>query len=130
VRVFGDDVVVCVNNLSRFPQAVELDLRHWEGAEPIEMTGGSHFPAIGELPYLLTLAGHGFYWLRIPQHQPPAGTGLPAPERPSHEHEELPGPGHPESTGETATMLRVVTDALTRADDADTGADGTEGVPG
>ncbi|MDQ1735632.1 MAG: maltose alpha-D-glucosyltransferase / alpha-amylase, partial [Pseudonocardiales bacterium] len=80
VREFGDDVVLCVNNLSRFPQAVELDLRHWEGAEPVEMTGGSHFPAIGELPYLLTLAGHGFYWLRIPQHQPPAGTGLPAAE--------------------------------------------------
>ncbi|MGX7679421.1 maltose alpha-D-glucosyltransferase [Jatrophihabitans sp. DSM 45814] len=80
VREFGDDVVLCVNNLSRFPQAVELDLRHWEGAEPVEMTGGSHFPAIGELPYLLTLAGHGFYWLRIPQHQPRAGTGLPAAE--------------------------------------------------
>jgi maltose alpha-D-glucosyltransferase/alpha-amylase len=80
VRAFGDDVVLCVNNLSRFPQAVELDLRQWEGAEPIEMTGGSHFPAIGELPYLLTVAGHGFYWLRIPQHQPSAGTGLPAAE--------------------------------------------------
>ena len=62
-------MVLCVNNLSRFPQAVELDLRQWEGAEPIEMTGGSRFPAIGELPYLLTVAGHGFYWLRIPAHQ-------------------------------------------------------------
>ena len=66
VREFGDDIVLCVNNLSRFPQPVELDLRPWEGVEPIELLGGSHFPAIGELPYLLTLAGHGFYWLRIP----------------------------------------------------------------
>jgi len=80
VRAFGDDVVLCVNNLSRFPQAVELDLRAWQGAEPIEMTGGSHFPAIGELPYLLTVAGHGFYWLRIPVHQQTARSGLPAPE--------------------------------------------------
>ncbi|MEO9238485.1 MAG: maltose alpha-D-glucosyltransferase [Jatrophihabitantaceae bacterium] len=80
VRSFGDDVVLCVNNLSRFPQAVELDLRAWEGAEPVEMTGGSHFPAIGELPYLLTVAGHGFYWLRIPAHQTRGGTGLPASE--------------------------------------------------
>jgi maltose alpha-D-glucosyltransferase/alpha-amylase len=80
VRAFGDDIVLCVNNLSRFPQAVELDLRAWEGAEPIEMTGGSHFPAIGELPYLLTVAGHGFYWLRIPAHQLHGGTGLPASE--------------------------------------------------
>jgi maltose alpha-D-glucosyltransferase/alpha-amylase len=80
VREFGDDVVLCVNNLSRFPQAVELDLRNWEGAEPIEMTGGSRFPAIGELPYLLTIAGHGFYWLRIPVHNVRAGVGLPASE--------------------------------------------------
>ncbi|HEU5268442.1 MAG TPA: alpha-glucosidase C-terminal domain-containing protein, partial [Jatrophihabitans sp.] len=80
IRSFGDDIVLCVNNLSRFPQAVELDLRPWEGAEPIEMTGGSRFPAIGELPYLLTVAGHGFYWLRIPAHQVKGGTGLPASE--------------------------------------------------
>ncbi|HEX8096348.1 maltose alpha-D-glucosyltransferase [Jatrophihabitans sp.] len=80
VRAFGDDVVLCVNNLSRFPQAVELDLRAWQGVEPIEMTGGSHFPAIGELPYLLTVAGHGFYWLRIPVHGQAARSGLPAPE--------------------------------------------------
>jgi maltose alpha-D-glucosyltransferase/alpha-amylase len=68
VRAFGDDIVLCVNNLSRFAQPVELDLRPWEGAEPIELMGGSGFPAIGELPYLLTLGGHGFYWLRIPHH--------------------------------------------------------------
>ena len=67
VREFGDDIVLCVNNLSRFPQPVELDLRAWEGAEPVELLGGAHFPRIGELPYLLTVAGHGFYWLRIPR---------------------------------------------------------------
>jgi maltose alpha-D-glucosyltransferase/alpha-amylase len=67
VRAFGDDIVLCVNNLSRFPQPVELDLRAWEGAEPVELLGGAHFPRIGELPYLLTVAGHGFYWLRIPR---------------------------------------------------------------
>ncbi|MEN3359094.1 MAG: maltose alpha-D-glucosyltransferase / alpha-amylase [Mycobacteriales bacterium] len=67
VREFGDDIVLCVNNLSRFPQPVELDLRRWEGVEPIELLGGSRFPRIGELPYLLTLAGHGFYWFRLPR---------------------------------------------------------------
>ena len=34
-------------------------------ATPIELIGGVHFPPIGELPYLLTLAGHGFYWFRL-----------------------------------------------------------------
>jgi maltose alpha-D-glucosyltransferase/alpha-amylase len=71
-RTFGDDVVLCVNNLSRFPQPVELDLSRYQGAVPVELTGGVHFPPVGELPYLLTLPGHGFYWFQIllPQEEP------------------------------------------------------------
>jgi maltose alpha-D-glucosyltransferase/alpha-amylase len=65
VREFGDDVVLCVNNLSRFPQPVELDLRRFEGLTPVELVGGVHFPRAGELPYLLTLPGHGFYWFQL-----------------------------------------------------------------
>ncbi|WP_206426138.1 maltose alpha-D-glucosyltransferase [Nakamurella antarctica] len=57
--------VLCVNNLSRFPQPVELDLRKFEGAIPTELTGGTAFPPVGELPYLLTLPGHGFYWFEL-----------------------------------------------------------------
>ena len=59
------DVIICVNNLSRFPQPVELDLRRWEGYVPVELLGGVPFPAVGELPYLLTLGGYGFYWFRL-----------------------------------------------------------------
>ena len=65
VRRFGDDVVLCVNNLSRFPQPVELDLRQFEAYTPIELTGRVEFPQIGVLPYMLTLAGHGFYWFEL-----------------------------------------------------------------
>jgi maltose alpha-D-glucosyltransferase/alpha-amylase len=61
----GTDVIVCVNTLSRFPQPVELDLRRFEGMVPIELLGGVTFPRIGELPYLLTLGGYGFYWFRL-----------------------------------------------------------------
>jgi maltose alpha-D-glucosyltransferase/alpha-amylase len=61
----SDDIVICVNNLSRFPQPVELDLSEHEGGVPVELTGGVRFPPIGELPYLLTLPGHGFYWFQI-----------------------------------------------------------------
>ena len=60
-----DDVVLCVNNLSRFPQPVELDLSAHRGCTPVELTGGVRFPGIGELPYLLTLPGHGFYWFQL-----------------------------------------------------------------
>ncbi|MBC7298963.1 MAG: alpha-glucosidase C-terminal domain-containing protein, partial [Demequina sp.] len=65
LREDGDDVMLCVNNLSRFPQPIELDLHQFSGSRPVEMLGGVEFPAIGELPYLLTLAGYGFYWFRI-----------------------------------------------------------------
>jgi maltose alpha-D-glucosyltransferase/alpha-amylase len=59
------DVVLCVNNLSRFPQPVELDLSVHRGSTPVELTGGVRFPEIGELSYLLTLPGHGFYWFQL-----------------------------------------------------------------
>jgi maltose alpha-D-glucosyltransferase/alpha-amylase len=59
------DVVLCVNNLSRFPQPVELDLSVHRGSTPVELTGGVRFPDIGELSYLLTLPGHGFYWFQL-----------------------------------------------------------------
>jgi maltose alpha-D-glucosyltransferase / alpha-amylase len=72
VREFGDDVVLCVNNLSRFPQPVELDLRRFEGYTPIELTGRVEFPQIGVLPYMLTLAGHGFYWFELAKPAPDA----------------------------------------------------------
>jgi maltose alpha-D-glucosyltransferase / alpha-amylase len=65
VREFGDDRVLCVNNLSRFPQPVELDLNRFEGYVPVELSGLVQFPAIGELPYLLSLPGHGFLWFGL-----------------------------------------------------------------
>ncbi|WP_344590691.1 maltose alpha-D-glucosyltransferase [Actinomadura vinacea] len=76
----GMDTVLCVNNLSRFPQPVELDLRRFQGSAPIECMGGVRFPAIGELPYLLTLPGHGFYWFLLPPPpEPPDPAGPPVP---------------------------------------------------
>jgi maltose alpha-D-glucosyltransferase/alpha-amylase len=32
---------------------------------PVEMLGRVHFPSIGELPYLLTMGPHGFYWFTL-----------------------------------------------------------------
>ena len=64
-REFGDDKVVCVNNLSRFPQPVELELSRYEGKRLVELTGGVPFPPIGELPYLLSLPAHGFFWFAV-----------------------------------------------------------------
>jgi maltose alpha-D-glucosyltransferase/alpha-amylase len=65
IRTFEDDVVLCVHNMARSAQAVELDLSRYEGLIPEEMFGRARFPRIGTLPYLLTLAGRGFYWFQL-----------------------------------------------------------------
>jgi len=54
--------ILCVANMSRAAQAVELDLNWLAGKVPVEMLGGSAFPPIGQLHYLLTLPPYGFYW--------------------------------------------------------------------
>jgi maltose alpha-D-glucosyltransferase/alpha-amylase len=65
VRQLGDEAILCVANLSRSAQAVELDLSAWKGRIPQEMLGRSRFPRIGELPYLVTLPPYGFYWFEL-----------------------------------------------------------------
>jgi maltose alpha-D-glucosyltransferase/alpha-amylase len=65
MRRFEDDLVLCVHNLARSAQAVELDLSAYEGRYPVELFGRSRFPRIGEWPYLLTLASRGFYWFEL-----------------------------------------------------------------
>jgi maltose alpha-D-glucosyltransferase / alpha-amylase len=65
IRKGQGQTVLVVNNLSRFVQPVQLDLRHYSGWTPIEIIGETPFPQIGELPYFLTLGPHGFYWFRL-----------------------------------------------------------------
>ncbi|TCJ20768.1 maltose alpha-D-glucosyltransferase [Rubrobacter taiwanensis] len=65
LREYEDESILCVANLSRSAQPVELDLSRFRGRVPVELMGGSHFPPIGDLPYLLTLPGHGFYWFQL-----------------------------------------------------------------
>ena len=57
--------LLCVANLSNASQPVELDLAFMSGRVPIELLGGTPFPTIGELPYLLTLPPYGFYWFEL-----------------------------------------------------------------
>jgi maltose alpha-D-glucosyltransferase/alpha-amylase len=71
VRRYEDDVMLCVHNLARSAQAVELDLSELQGRYPVEIFGRSRFPSIGELPYLLTLAPRGFYWFQLVEEQEP-----------------------------------------------------------
>jgi maltose alpha-D-glucosyltransferase/alpha-amylase len=65
LRSYEEDLVLCVHNMSSSAQAVELDLSRFRGMVPEEMFGRTSFPRVGELPYLLTLAGRGFYWFQL-----------------------------------------------------------------
>ena len=65
LREHEEVAILCVANLSRAPQPVELDLSTFKGRVPVELLGRSIFPPVGERPYLLTLSGHGFYAFRL-----------------------------------------------------------------
>ncbi|HWG76987.1 MAG TPA: maltose alpha-D-glucosyltransferase [Steroidobacteraceae bacterium] len=72
--------MLCVANLSRSAQAVELELSSFAGRVPVEMLGGSAFPPIGQLPYLLTLPPYGFYWFLMASEAQMPAWHTPAPE--------------------------------------------------
>ncbi len=62
VREHKDEAILCVANLSRSAQAVELDLAAFRGRVPVELSGNTPFPPVGDLPYMLTLPAYGFFW--------------------------------------------------------------------
>jgi maltose alpha-D-glucosyltransferase/alpha-amylase len=65
LREYEDESILCVANLSRSAQPVELDLARFRGRVPVELLGNSSFPPLGDLPYFLTLPGYSFYWFRL-----------------------------------------------------------------
>jgi maltose alpha-D-glucosyltransferase/alpha-amylase len=65
VREDGDERVLCVANLSRFPQPAKLDLSEYSGLTPVEMLGYVEFPKIEKAPYAITLNQYGFLWLEL-----------------------------------------------------------------
>ncbi|HKS86187.1 MAG TPA: maltose alpha-D-glucosyltransferase [Pseudolabrys sp.] len=65
VRQIENEAILCVANMSRSAQAVELDMSQWKGRVPQEMLGRTNFPRIGDLPYLITLPPYGFFWFSL-----------------------------------------------------------------
>ena len=62
LRQFEGEIILCVVNLSRGSQPVELELGMHKGRVAVDLFDRSQFPAITERPYFLTLHGHTFYW--------------------------------------------------------------------
>jgi maltose alpha-D-glucosyltransferase/alpha-amylase len=65
IRRYEKDVILCVANLSRSVQPVQLDLAALAGSTPVEMLGYTDFPVIGREPYFLTLGPYDFYWFEL-----------------------------------------------------------------
>src|SRR5207245_8033563 len=65
VRRYESEQILCIANLSRFLQAVELDLSQWKGLVPVELFSSNEMPVIGDNPYFLTLGPHAFYWFAM-----------------------------------------------------------------
>jgi maltose alpha-D-glucosyltransferase/alpha-amylase len=75
IRRYESEQILCIANLSRFLQAIELDLSKWKGLVPIELFSGNEMPVVGDAPYFLTLGPHAFYWFAL---QPRATPMLPS----------------------------------------------------
>jgi maltose alpha-D-glucosyltransferase / alpha-amylase len=65
LREWEGETVLCVANLSRFAQPVELALEEFDGRIPMEMFGYTPFPKITVQPYSLTLAPYSFLWFQL-----------------------------------------------------------------
>src|SRR5690554_6474983 len=64
-RVYEEEVILVLANLSGFPQSAELELSEFEGYIPEEMLSHNKFPRIDDRPYLFTLAPHGYFWFQL-----------------------------------------------------------------
>jgi maltose alpha-D-glucosyltransferase/alpha-amylase len=64
-RLDGEPPMLCVANLSRLAQHVELDLREFQGATPVEVFGQNQFAPVRDHDYQVTLAPYGFFWFSL-----------------------------------------------------------------
>ncbi len=71
LREYEGEAILCVANLSAAAQGVELDMAEFRGRVPVEMSGNSAFPPVGDLPYFLTLPGYGFFWFLLTEEAAP-----------------------------------------------------------
>jgi maltose alpha-D-glucosyltransferase/alpha-amylase len=65
LRSYEDQQILVVANLSRNTQVAELDLSAFRGAVPVELSGRTRFPVVGESPYMLTLGPYSIMWLLL-----------------------------------------------------------------
>jgi maltose alpha-D-glucosyltransferase/alpha-amylase len=66
LRRYQEEIILVVVNLSRFAQAVELDLSAFAGYTAREAFSQNRFPSIKpDRPYTFTVGPHGHFWLLL-----------------------------------------------------------------
>jgi maltose alpha-D-glucosyltransferase/alpha-amylase len=80
IRRYEQETILVVANLSRFAQAVQLDLERFRGLTPVEMFGRTDFPVVCEGYYALTLGPSSFFWFSFEQRETPVNVSAPIPE--------------------------------------------------
>jgi hypothetical protein len=112
VREYEGQTVLCVANIARSAQPVQLHLAEFAGCTPVEMLGYTLFPEITEAPYILTLSPYAFLWFELQSAAPvailkpePANATLHVPEE---------DPNHPATLTlpEALTPPRLLNDGL------------------
>ncbi len=66
LRQWNTETILVVSNLSGQEQSVELDLRQFARAVPLDLLSGLSLSPIDTHPYVLNLNPYEFYWLRLP----------------------------------------------------------------
>jgi len=61
-RSYEGETILAVANLSRFSQAVEVELSEFSGYRPVDVFSRNKFPEITSHPYMFTMSPHGYFW--------------------------------------------------------------------
>jgi maltose alpha-D-glucosyltransferase / alpha-amylase len=77
IRSVENETILVVANLSRYCQAVQVQMSGYGGYQVRDVFSDNRFPDVGEMPYVLTLGPHAFYWFTL---EPPAEPSLREPE--------------------------------------------------
>lgn len=72
LRSFEDENILVVANLSRYCQAVQIQMSGYLGFSVHDIFSDNRFPDVTEAPYTVTLAPHSFYWLTLKRPEVPS----------------------------------------------------------
>ncbi|MBR9921028.1 MAG: maltose alpha-D-glucosyltransferase [Bacteroidetes bacterium] len=65
VRKIPGESILVIANLSKFSQAVSLDLKEYKGVKPVEIFSQNKFFEITDAPYSFTMGPYGYYWFLL-----------------------------------------------------------------